>query len=146
MNQPKVHFAGLSITLPQGWVDVTHDIPGLPPPTLAKEGGTGALQFSVGRYQSGAEPHIDMQALQNLMHEFAGSRRLGRVENMRELRGNLLSVSSDFVSDQEFIRVWYLTNSRDVALVTYIALVEKLEEVASELEDAETIVGSLEEL
>lgn len=146
MKTSRVQFAGLSIVLPQGWVDVTDDIPGEPPPTLAKEGGFGVLQFSVARYRSGAEPNIDTNALREMMNEFARSRRLGRVGTIGESTGKLLSVTTNFASAEELIRVWYLTNARDVALVTYVALAEHFEAVAAELRDVDEIVGSLEEL
>jgi len=43
----------LLLDLPADWFDVTDDLPRDAPPTLARNSGVGALQFSIARYHSG---------------------------------------------------------------------------------------------
>jgi len=70
-------FADVRISLPNDWVDVSDDMPEGTPPTLAKPEGVGALQFSVGRYRSGANPQVNPDDLEALLKEFADTRSLG---------------------------------------------------------------------
>lgn len=70
-------FADVLIELPAGWADVGDDMPEGAPPTLARVDGVGALQFSVARYQSGANPNIHEDDLDELLREFARKQSLG---------------------------------------------------------------------
>jgi hypothetical protein len=53
-------------------------------------------------------------------------------------------VASDFPSEGEFLRAWYVSNGRDVALVTYVTMEAASLRLASEIRDASDIVASLD--
>ena len=42
-----------TLELPAGWGDITCELPGNPPPTVAKKRGVGALQFSQAELETG---------------------------------------------------------------------------------------------
>jgi len=63
-------FADVRISLLEGWVDVTDDLPEGTPPTLAKPEGVGALQFSVAKYRAGAKPNVSEDDLEALLVKF----------------------------------------------------------------------------
>lgn len=136
-------FADVRISLPIGWVDVSDDMPEGTPPTLAKPEGVGALQFSVGRYRSGANPQVSLEDLDALLTEFAATRSLGLAADIE--RGTSAShyVGGSFLNGDDLIRAWYLTNGSDVALVTYVAAATS-GDAAAELADAGTIVRSID--
>jgi hypothetical protein len=138
----RVGFAGVAITLPEGWYDVTDSSDG--PSTLARTEGVGALQFSVAKYKSGVGPAVDVAGLRRLLFDFGESRRLGTPTNVIEGAGRSLFVVGDFNSASELVRVWYVSNGHDVALVTYVAEQPSDKRVFDETRSAQEIVESLE--
>jgi len=140
----RVRLAGISVILPDGWFDVTHDLPEGSPYTLGKADGLGALQFSMAKYRSGTRPRITVQELRGLLYEFGQSHGLVDAVTVREGLGQNIFVVGDFSSENEVIRVWYVSNSDDVALVTYVAQEPINSQVESELQDSEGIVASLD--
>ncbi|VTU42670.1 MULTISPECIES: hypothetical protein [unclassified Variovorax] len=136
-------FAGVRIALPNGWVDISDDMPEGTPPTLAKPEGVGALQFSVGRYLSGANPQVSPDDLDAMLKEFADTRSLGVAANVERGKSASHYVGGSFLHAGDVIRAWYLTNGSDVALVTYVAAAES-GDAAGELADAGTIVRSVD--
>lgn len=134
-------FADVRILLPNGWVDVTDDMPEGTPPTLAKPDGVGALQFSVGRYRSGANPQVSPDDLEAMLKEFADTHSLDVAVDVE--RGTSVSQYGSFLRGDDLIRAWYLTNGSDVALVTYVAAAASCD-AAAELADAGTIVRSID--
>ncbi len=136
-------FAGLELEICDDWFDVTDDLPAGSPPTLAPAEGVGALQFSVVWYESGKEPNVTPGALTDLLREFGEQRRLGVLSNEVSVEGPGTSlVSGDFQSAGEFIRVWYVSNGRDIALVTYCCTTPGAQ-IADELKDTDAMVRSL---
>jgi len=136
-------FADVRISLPNGWVDVSDDMPEGTPPTLAKPEGVGALQFSVGRYRSGANPQVSPDDLDALLKEFADTRSLGAAADVERGKSASHYVGGSFLHGDDLIRAWYLTNGSDVALVTYVAAAAS-GDAAAELVDAGTIVRSID--
>ncbi|MDQ0586388.1 hypothetical protein [Variovorax paradoxus] len=136
-------FADVRISLPNGWVDISEDMPGGAPPTLAKPEGVGAMQFSVGRYRSGANPQVTPDDLDALLKEFADTRSLSVAADVERGKSTSHYVGGSFLQGDDLIRVWYLTNGSDVALVTYVAAAAS-GDVAAELADASTIVRSID--
>jgi hypothetical protein len=113
------------------------------PPTLAKPDGVGALQFSVGRYRSGADPQVKPDDLEAMLKEFADTRSLGVAADVERGKSACHYVGGSFVHGDDLIRAWYLTNGSDVALVTYVAAAACCD-AAAELADAGTIVRSID--
>jgi hypothetical protein len=52
-------------------------------------------------------------------------------------------VAADFRAQDELIRVWYLSNSRDIALITYVTQQPDAAMAGEELRDATLIVESV---
>jgi len=142
----RVHRSGLALTLPSGWLDITHDLPEGSPPTFGKEDGVGVIQFSVARYTSGIQPTIDVHALREMLDDFGGKAGLGvpgQTKDGHDQRGNRF-VTGEFVLLQERISAWYLTNGSDVALVTYVTREPNDPKVPGELVDASAVVATIE--
>jgi hypothetical protein len=136
-------FADVRISLLDGWVDVSDDMPEGTPPTLAKLEGVGALQFSVGRYRSGANPQVSPDDLAALLKEFADTRSLGLAADVERGKSASHYVGGSFLHGDDLIRAWYLTNGSDLALVTYVAEAAS-GDAAVELAEAGTIVKSID--
>lgn len=136
-------FADVRILLPNGWVDVSDDMPEGTPPTLAKPDGVGALQFSVGRYRSGADPQVSPDDLEAMLKDFADTRSLGVAVDVERGKSQSHYIGGSFLHGDDLIRAWYLTNGSDVALVTYVAMAAS-SDAAAELADAGTIVRSID--
>lgn len=119
----RVNLSGLTLVLPTGWLDITNDLPRGSAPTIAKEDGVGVIQFSVARYRSGVEPHLDVAALREMLDEFGDHHRLGKPVSYEEGQGygGNRFVAAEFSLPDQVIAVWYLTNGRNVALITSVA-------------------------
>jgi hypothetical protein len=139
----KAAFAGLTIVIPDTWLDISDDLPPGSPPTLAKADGIGALQFSPARYRSGTVPNFAASDLQHLLEDFATTRKLATAV-IEHGSGRHPFVVADFPSDGEFLRAWYVSNGRDLALVTYVTLEPGSLRLATEIQDASDIVASLD--
>ncbi|MGJ7575739.1 hypothetical protein ACSFBX_34860 [Variovorax sp. RB2P76] len=137
-------FADVRISLLEGWAHVTDDLPEGTPPTLAKPDGVGALQFSVAKYQAGASPNVSQDDLEALLVEFAESRALGPASDLERDQAASQRVGATFFKDDDLVRVWYLTNGQDVALVTYVGAETANPISSSELAEASAIVGSID--
>lgn len=138
-----VSFAGVHLSLLEGWADITDDLAEGTPPTLAKPDGMGALQFSVARYVEGVRPNVDRNGLEALLAEFAHSRALGPASEHENGQAESQFVGATFFQGDDLIRVWYLTNSEDVALVTYVGPADATPATATELAEASAIVHSV---
>jgi hypothetical protein len=141
MNETRLANVGLH--LPDGWVDITDDLPEGTPFTLARTDGFGALQFSIATYTSGPKPEVSMSALRDLLVEFGTARNLRGASNRTEWASDRsLGVTAEFSNEEDWIKAWYVTDGQNVALVTYIA---SLREPASsaEVAEAESIVRSM---
>jgi hypothetical protein len=137
-------FGGFTASMPEGWVDVTDDLPNESPATLAKPDGIGALQFTLAKYQSGALPNVGIKNLQELLIQFGRSRDLGNPREMNQGCGLHPYVVADFGVQGELVRVWYLSNGKDVALITYVTQQAESQGVKAELRNATSIVESFD--
>ena len=135
-------FADVRISLPNGWADVSDDMPEGTPPTLAKPEGVRALKFSVGRYRSGANPQVSADDLATLLKEFADTRSLSLPADVERGKSASHYVAGSLLRGDDLIRL-YLTNCSDLALVTYIAEAAS-GHAAIELAEASTIVRSID--
>ena len=140
----RIGFAGVSLILPNEWCDVSQDLPSDTPPTLAKAEGVGALQFSTAKYKKGALPNIQYEDLWEFLRQLADSEGLGKPRETSQSRGVHPFVSGTFSSKGNLFRVWYISNGRDVTLVSYVASETESEKAKQEVAEAETIVASLD--
>jgi hypothetical protein len=138
----RVEFADLMLELPEGWCDISADLSPDAPPTLARETGVGALQFSVARYRSGAKPVFDEGALEKLLVDFCRTHSLGPIKP--SVTSKTLCVGGVSNCPEEVTGVWYVSNGADLALVTYTALQPADPETEKELCEARAIVESIE--
>jgi hypothetical protein len=132
-------LAGLSFDLPAGWVDISNDLPPGSPPTLAREIGVGAIQFSVSRCEGGPEPMIDETDLEDMLREFCEQNAIPLSP------GNIQTAVSHAVggvsrSEDAVVGIWYLSDGQNVAMVSYFADATHAEAADQELADAEAIV------
>ncbi|GEP41313.1 hypothetical protein [Brevifollis gellanilyticus] len=130
-----------TITFCDGWSDITEEVEAVDPPwTLAKPDGVGALQFSIGIYKGGPVPNPTQRDLLSLLHGFATSQQLGDPVDLVEEDGELRLVAGSFRAGEDFLRVWYVTNGRSIAQVTYLC---SWGEQHAELADCEQMVRTL---
>lgn len=138
-----VAFHGLKFDLPQGWADITDDLPEGGPPSLARPNGVGALQFTFAKYRSGENPNITVAELRNFLNDFFA--RNGKAyENVVERSGRMISVQGVSGSDDEFVLARYLSNGKDVALATYVCSDASSAEALEDLRGVEVIMKSIE--
>ena len=125
-----------------GWLDVTNLVDAEAPPfTLAKSDGVGVLQVSVASHYAGKVPGVAVGDLRNLLADFALSRELGGGADLVIREHPLLMCAQSYHAGTQFTRVWYCSNGRDVALLTYVC--ERGVQQA-ELPDCEGMVANLE--
>ena len=138
-----VVFAGVRLTLPPLWSEATHELaPGSPPTLVRGPDGSGVLQFSIAKYQGGKTPDVTVTALHSLLSDFATSHNLGSPSNLKNAKEPNMLVSADFATAADFIRVYYVSDGQDIALITYVG--DKGSSVfATELRQADSIVNSL---
>ena len=135
-------FEFFTVDLPEEWADVTASL-GVEnaPITLALPDGVGALQFSVGRYVRGERPDPTHDILVEMLIEFGKSKSLGEPKHFAMQAGRISIAAASFSADGDFVRVWYLSDGLDFAIVTYAC---EMGSELRELEACEQIVRSLE--
>lgn len=77
-----------------------------------------------------------------MLKEFADTHSLGVAADIERGKSANHYICGSFLHGQDLIRAWYVTNGRDVALVTYVAAAAS-RDAAAELADAGTIVRSI---
>jgi hypothetical protein len=137
-----VTFAGMRFELSEEWCDITGDLDSGAPPTLAREDGVGAIQFSVAKYKSGVKPSITETALKNMLLDLFKSNQLADVEPAILQGSRCFGVSATSAQTDEVIRAWYLSNGTDIALVTYTGTGDPA--CQAELAEAEKLAKTLE--
>jgi hypothetical protein len=145
MTSP-IRFAGVNLHAPPTWQDITADLPPRSPWTLAKADGVGVVQFTVARYRSGPEPQIGAPELRVMLDEFVATNDLAPAVARAD---GVTAAGNDFARADcwgpvERVVVWYVSNGRDSAVVTYVTLEPSSPSVAAELEDAYSMVDRLE--
>jgi hypothetical protein len=101
------------------WKDITDE--GDVPFTLARPAdGVGALQFSPAVYKSGRVPNPSLNDLSSMLQEFSRTRNLGEPHDTETESGRLSLVSTSFRFEDDFIRVWYLSDGFSILFVTYV--------------------------
>lgn len=105
-----MQFAGLDMDAVPGWFDVTADLETGSPPTLAKEDGIGALQFSSAKYAGGNDPRITATTLKSLLRDFQNREGLPQPKQVAE---TARSASATFQEEDQLLRVWFLSNGFD---------------------------------
>ncbi len=143
----RYEFAGVYLTLPYGWVDVTDSLPAGTPPTLSDgKAGRGALQVSSAKYVGGTRPKVDRYMLQSFLRDFEDGQQFPAGASLHEFGSdfrNVFGVCVDHVRADDLIRVWYVSDGVDVALVTFIIGLSDLKLLPQESYEADGIVRSI---
>jgi hypothetical protein len=115
------------------------------PFTLTKcRNGAGALQFSTALYQRGRNPGATATALLDMVREFGAGQgfREPADEVIEEKEIALAGVSYRMQQNMEeiFVRVWYVSDGKSFAKITYFC---EWGEEAEELQECESIVRTI---
>jgi hypothetical protein len=142
MRHGKRTFGGLTVTAPPPWKDVTHEMGAPAPPfTLADTSvDVGVLQFSVARYVGGQIPDPSAADLLAMAEELGAAHRLGEPFGHRVQGGKMRRATVSYHDGDDFIRVWYVSDGRDIAKVTYVAPWERRDQQTA---DCDAIVASI---
>jgi hypothetical protein len=131
-----------AVQVPNGWNDITETVESdCPPFTLARSDGVGALQFSIATYKSGPHPNPQSIDIHELLDDFGRSRDLGMPTAVLSEAGPPMVAAGNFVLGSDSVRVWYLSDGRNFAFITYTS---SSIDFGLELSDCEGIVRSLE--
>jgi hypothetical protein len=130
-------IGSLILDLEDEWGYVTDDVaPG--PFTLSRQASDacGAFQFSTAVYRGGTVPDPTPEDLAALLNEGLG------VSTDNVLESSPLRLAAATFRDEEWvIRVWYVSDGRNIAKMTYTAL--KSNAFESELAQCEKMVRSV---
>ena len=136
-------FGGNKVSAPESWIDTTEDVESEDAPfTLAKKDtGVGALQFSIALYSEGEEPNIDIAHLKEMLADFADNKGLGEGFDECMYENRVGVVAASYHVGDDLIRVWYCSDERNIALVTYVCDWEKR---GNEVKECEETVRSIQ--
>jgi hypothetical protein len=139
----RVEFHGLRLDLPQGWTDITDDLPEGSPPSLARPMGVGAIQFSFARFQSGEEPTVTVSTLQQFVEEFFQRNGI-TLDRIVAHSGRIISAEGVSSKNGEHAVVRYFSNGRDIVQATYLCHEVDNPEMKEDLNGVEAIMDSVE--
>jgi hypothetical protein len=129
------------VSTPKTWHDITNEVEVDDPPfTLAKEDGFGALQFSVALYSGGSMPNPSSQDLIDMVVEFGKSHRMGKGQDVTQESGDVPLAAATFLSKEDTVRVWYISDGKNFAFITYTC---ESRLVNDEIQECEAIVRSI---
>lgn len=136
MAPERLHFNGFSIQPEPGWDDLTDtDARPADPITIANaQDGIGAFQITIAKYVSGPEPKASIETLTGMLDEFAVAHKLGDGFDVVVVSGIIAVAGKCYRVENEFIRVWYVSNGRNFALMTYVCDWDKRNRERSEVE------------
>ena len=138
----RADFAGIYLDAPVRWGDVSDSAEDAVP-TLACDNGVGALQFSIAKFRSGKVPDIDRAALLALLRKFEISQSL-QIEPRKFDPPALVGISGISREADNLLVVWYVSDGKNLAFVSYTALEFGEPLVSTEIEQADCIVASIE--
>lgn len=118
----RLQFGGFCITAGAEWEDITASLQERDPPiTVARsKDGVGAIQFSPAIYRSGPVPSPKVEDLRSMLSEFAERRALGEGFDSVPFTGSIFGIGLSFHSADDFVRAWYLSDGKNIMLVTYV--------------------------
>jgi len=110
--------------MPPGWSDITAELPGDAPPTIAKRGGVGALQFSQVEFEGGSPERLSAGDLLDMVKGIARSAdRFIAFDEMSQSWsknwGLLCMGAVSLAMDGNFVRLWGVSDGRGVVVATY---------------------------
>jgi hypothetical protein len=140
-TQKTFKFGGIVVSAPEPWRDVSDEVEvGDSVFTLGQDDGLGALQFSIAIYQHGLLPCPTVADLISMVKEFGIKRKLDDAFDCQTEDGDLRIAGCSYRFEGQFLRIWYVTDGRSFAFVSYNS---KWEMQNRELPDCEGIVRSI---
>ena len=137
MQTSRRFFDGFFLELPPEWENVTKE--GSSTFSFGRADGVGALQFSVGLYQKGVDPKVSIDDLREMIVDFSTQRGLDVGTDLVMREEPTLLIGQSYSTQGRSLRVWYVSDGRNVALATYNC---SLEDIGLEIEECERIVAS----
>jgi hypothetical protein len=101
----------------------------------------GALQFSVALFEQGPEPRSSREELLAMAIELGARLQLGAPVAQSVDEVPLLRVAVDYYTNGDFFRIWYVTDGRNILLVTYVC---KWESRLIEINECDALVASVQ--
>ncbi|HYE46863.1 MAG TPA: hypothetical protein VEA44_13950 [Caulobacter sp.] len=138
----RVAFARLIFDLPEGWQDVSDDLPPEDPATLACSDGAGVIQFSTARYAGGVDHTIAPAALQEVIADVLGTENV-TFEVIEPAEDSLAKVVGTVVDDSKLMAVGSFSDGRRIAFVTY-SVAPDAAEIEAELAEFRALLMSAE--
>lgn len=109
-----------TLELPPGWAEITAELPGDAPPTIAKKRGVGALQFSQVEFEGGPPERLDADDLLDMVKGIARSAdRFIAFDEVTESHGGRSMGAVSLVLDGNFVRLWGVSDGNGVVVATY---------------------------
>lgn len=137
----QLEFGGIIVSVPESWQDISDQTETSDTVfTLAKDDGHGALQFSIALYKNGPIPNPSLADLMTMVCGVGEKRQLGEGFDVIEEEGESRVAARSYQWGDVFLRVWYVSDGRNIAFVTYNC---DWGEQESEVADCEGIVRSI---
>jgi hypothetical protein len=109
-----------TLDLPKGWRDITGELPGDPPPTLAKTRGVGAIQFSQAEFEGGPPETLDEDDLLEMVRGIAKSAdQFIAFDEHAIVSGRLRIGAVSMALEGNFVRLWGVSDGSGIVLATY---------------------------
>ena len=123
MSRHSITLGGVTVDVPTNWREITDQLEDVadPPPTLADAADdVGALQFSVARYASGPVPDPTPADLLGMALQLGATHGLGEPREQIADVGALRLGAVSYHDGDTFLRIWYVSDGRSIAKVTYV--------------------------
>ena len=122
------------------WFDITDDLGEGAIPTLSRDGGCGVIQFSLAAYVGGEAPDVSTGDLESMVRRFFEGRD-SSFEPMA-VDPSYSYCAGGRSNDEGVICLWYASNGRDLAMVTYV-INAGFGEAEDEMASAQRLVDSI---
>ncbi len=115
-----------TLDLPKGWRDITGELPGDAPPTVAKIRGVGAIQFSQAEFEGGPPETLDEDDLLEMVRGIAKSAdQFIAFDEHAMVWGRLRMGAVSMALDGNFVRLWGVSDGTGIVLATYTCVWKK---------------------
>lgn len=131
-----------TLELPTDWSDITGELPGNPPPTVAKKRGVGALQLTQAELETGEPMTLSADDLLEMVKGIAMSAdSVIAFDEQSSTQGTLRIAAVSLALEGNFVRLWGICDGRGVVIATYTC--DWAERRARELLECDRVVESI---
>ena len=137
---PRIAFPTFVVEVPGGWRDLTA-LPDSdrPVPSLGREGGVGAMQFSVHRYRPLPHRAALADELLERIREFGRDLGMGEPSDVA-LEAEPVWLAAAALAREGFLRLWHVSDGHGLAFITYGCGPGEEDRGAGEVAECEFIV------